>query len=88
LITFINRAGTMVLPFLSKYLKEDLNLSYAEVGWIMVAFGMGSMLFLAGGKLSDKIGLQNHGFQFVHQRNTAFHTIHPYFLGLCAECLS
>jgi predicted MFS family arabinose efflux permease len=44
LITFINRAGTMVLPFLSKYLKEDLNLSYAEVGWIMVAFGMGSML--------------------------------------------
>jgi hypothetical protein len=40
LITFINRAGTMVLPFLSKYLKEDLNLSYAEVGWIMVAFGM------------------------------------------------
>jgi hypothetical protein len=39
LITF-NRAGTMVLPFLSKYLKEDLNLSYAEVGWIMVAFGL------------------------------------------------
>jgi predicted MFS family arabinose efflux permease len=57
LITFINRAGTMVLPFLSKYLKEDLNLSYAEVGWIMVAFGMGSMLgSWLGGKLSDKIG--------------------------------
>jgi predicted MFS family arabinose efflux permease len=57
LITFINRAGTMVLPFLSKYLKEDLNLSYAQVGWIMVAFGMGSMLgSWLGGKLSDKIG--------------------------------
>jgi predicted MFS family arabinose efflux permease len=57
LITFINRAGTMVLPFLSKYLKEDLNLSYAEVGWIMVAFGFGSMLgSWLGGKLSDKIG--------------------------------
>ncbi|EIA07405.1 MDR family MFS transporter [Flavobacterium frigoris] len=57
LITFINRAGTMVLPFLSKYLKEDLNLSYAEVGWIMVAFGLGSMLgSWLGGKLSDKIG--------------------------------
>jgi predicted MFS family arabinose efflux permease len=57
LITFINRAGTMVLPFLSKYLKEDLNMSYAEVGWIMVAFGMGSMLgSWLGGKLSDKIG--------------------------------
>jgi hypothetical protein len=29
LTLIINRAGTMVLPFLSKYLKEDLNLSYA-----------------------------------------------------------
>ena len=57
LITFINRAGTMVLPFLSKYLKEDLNFSYAQVGWIMVAFGFGSMLgSWLGGKLSDKIG--------------------------------
>lgn len=56
-ITFINRAGTMVLPFLSKYLKEDLQFSYGEVGWIMVAFGMGSMLgSWLGGKLSDKIG--------------------------------
>ena len=57
LITFINRAGTMVLPFLSKYLKEDLNFTYGEVGWIMVAFGLGSMLgSWIGGKLSDKIG--------------------------------
>lgn len=36
LITFINRAGTMVLPFLSKYLKENLHFTYSEVGWIMV----------------------------------------------------
>jgi predicted MFS family arabinose efflux permease len=57
LITFINRAGTMVLPFLSKYLKEDLQFSYSEVGWIMVSFGVGSMLgSWLGGKLSDKIG--------------------------------
>lgn len=57
LVTFINRAGTMVLPFLSKYLKENLHFSYAEVGWIMVCFGMGSMLgSWLGGKLSDKIG--------------------------------
>ena len=58
LITFINRAGTMVLPFLSKYLKEDLHFSYSQVGWIMVSFGLGSMLgSWLGGKLSDKIGL-------------------------------
>lgn len=57
LVTFINRAGTMVLPFLSKYLKEDLHFSYSQVGWIMVSFGLGSMLgSWLGGKLSDKIG--------------------------------
>ncbi|CAN1513896.1 putative 3-hydroxyphenylpropionic transporter MhpT [Flavobacteriaceae bacterium] len=57
LVTFINRAGTMVLPFLSKYLKENLHFTYTEVGWIMVCFGLGSMLGAwIGGKLSDKIG--------------------------------
>lgn len=56
-ITFINRAGTMVLPFLSKYLKEDLHFSYSQVGWIMVCFGTGSIIgSWLGGKLSDKIG--------------------------------
>lgn len=56
-ITFINRAGTMVLPFLSKYLKEDLHFTYSEVGWIMVCFGSGSIIgSWLGGKLSDKIG--------------------------------
>jgi predicted MFS family arabinose efflux permease len=57
IITFINRAGTMVLPFLSRYLKENLHFSYGQVGWIMVAFGLGSMLgSWLGGKLTDKIG--------------------------------
>jgi predicted MFS family arabinose efflux permease len=56
-VTFINRAGTMVLPFLSKYLKEDLHYSFGQVGWIMVCFGCGSMLgSWLGGKLSDKVG--------------------------------
>ncbi|WP_130735526.1 MFS transporter [Flavobacterium sp. J27] len=57
LITFINRAGTMVLPFLSKYLNEDLGFSLGQVSWIMVSFGCGSMLgSWLGGKLADKIG--------------------------------
>ncbi|MGS2740510.1 MDR family MFS transporter [Sinomicrobium sp. M5D2P17] len=57
LITFINRAGTMVLPFLSRYLKEDLHFSYSQIGWIMVSFGLGSMAgSWLGGKFSDKIG--------------------------------
>ncbi|MEW5675721.1 MFS transporter [Flavobacterium enshiense] len=57
LVTFINRAGTMVLPFLSKYLKEDLDFSYDQVKWVLVCFGLGSMIgSWLGGKLSDKIG--------------------------------
>ncbi|WP_396147773.1 MDR family MFS transporter [Flavobacterium sp.] len=57
LITFINRAGTMVLPFLSKYLKEDLGFSYLQIGNILFWFGVGSMAgSWLGGKLSDKIG--------------------------------
>lgn len=56
-MTFINRAGTMVIPFLSKYLKEDLGFTYGQVGWVMVCFGLGSMLgSWLGGKLTDKIG--------------------------------
>lgn len=56
-VTFINRAGTMVLPFLSKYLNEDLHFSHDKIGTIMVFFGLGSMLgSWLGGKLSDKIG--------------------------------
>ena len=57
LVTFINRAGTMVLPFLSKYLKEDLGFSYLQIGNILFWFGLGSMVgSWLGGKLSDKIG--------------------------------
>ncbi len=57
LITFINRAGTMVLPFLSLYLTKDLDFSLVHVGWIMSAFGIGSFLgSWLGGKLTDRFG--------------------------------
>jgi len=57
LITFINRAGTMVIPFLSKYMKENLEFTYSQIGWVMVFFGMGSIIGTwLSGKLSDKIG--------------------------------
>ncbi|MCF6168985.1 MFS transporter [Lutibacter sp.] len=74
LITFINRAGTMVLPFLSLYLTENLKLSLSQVGWIMSSFGLGSLLgSYLGGKLTDKIGfyrvmfwsLLTTGFLFI-----------------------
>lgn len=57
LITFINRAGTMVVPFLSKYMKENLEFTYSQIGWVMVFFGVGSIIGTwLSGKLSDKIG--------------------------------
>ena len=57
LITLINRAGTMVIPFLSLYLTEDLGFTLSNVGTIMTAFGLGSVLgSWLGGKLTDKIG--------------------------------
>ena len=74
LITFINRAGTMVLPFLSLYLTKDLGLTLGQVGWVMTSFGVGSLLgSWLGGKLTDKIGfykvmfwsLLATGFMFI-----------------------
>lgn len=57
LITFINRAGTMVLPFLSLYLTDDMGLTLSQVGWIMSVYGLGSLIgSWLGGKLSDSIG--------------------------------
>ncbi|MBN2756246.1 MAG: MFS transporter [Bacteroidales bacterium] len=57
LVTFINRAGTMVIPFLSLYLTEKLHFSLSQVGWIMSSFGIGSFIgSWLGGKLTDKIG--------------------------------
>lgn len=57
LITLINRAGTMVIPFLSIYLSDGLKLSLSDVAWIMSFFGLGSVVGTwLGGKLTDKIG--------------------------------
>ncbi|MEE9407095.1 MAG: MFS transporter [Polaribacter sp.] len=57
LITLINRAGTMVIPFLSIYLSDSLSFSLSDVGWIMSFFGIGSVFGTwLGGKLTDKIG--------------------------------
>ncbi len=52
----VNRAGTMVLPFLSLYLTRDLNLTTANAGLIIGCFGLGSMAgSFIGGWLSDRV---------------------------------
>ncbi|UXP31150.1 MFS transporter [Reichenbachiella agarivorans] len=57
LATLVNRAGAMVLPFLSLYLTSALNFSLQDVGWIMSAFGLGSFAGAwLGGELAHKFG--------------------------------
>ncbi|SNQ42949.1 Major facilitator superfamily MFS_1 (fragment) [Cellulophaga lytica] len=57
LITLINRAGTMVIPFLSLYLKNDVGLTFENVGVVMSCFGAGSLIgSWLGGTLTDKFG--------------------------------
>ncbi len=56
-VTFINRSGTMVIPFLSVYLTAQKGFSLGDAGMTMLFFGLGSFAgsFL-GGYLTDKIG--------------------------------
>lgn len=56
-VTFINRAGAMVIPFLSLYLINVEGFTLPQVGWIMSCFGLGSLAgTYIGGKLTDTIG--------------------------------
>ena len=57
LTMLINRAGAMVIPFLSLYLTNFLGFSAGQVGWVLSFYGFGSLagVFL-GGKLADKVG--------------------------------
>ncbi|TRO63980.1 MFS transporter [Christiangramia sabulilitoris] len=56
-ITLINRAGTMVIPFLSLYLTKSRGFTLEEVGWILTFFGLGSVTgSWLGGRLTDLIG--------------------------------
>ncbi len=57
LVTFINRAGAMVIPFLSLYLVNEKGFTLPQVGVIMTSFGVGSFVGAwVGGKLTDSIG--------------------------------
>jgi len=53
----VNRAGTMVLPFLSLYLTRELGFTAVRAGQILSLYGVGSMVgSTLGGWLSDRIG--------------------------------
>ncbi|MEQ8705774.1 MAG: MFS transporter [Phaeodactylibacter sp.] len=62
-VMLINRAGAMVLPFLSVYLTQQVGFSLAQTGWIMSSFGAGSVLgAYLGGKMVDRIGFYETQF--------------------------
>lgn len=63
-VMFINRAGSMVLPFLSIYLTNALGFGIREAGILLATYGLGAMAgSLTGGWLSDKVG--NFWVQFL-----------------------
>lgn len=57
LAAFVNRAGSMVLPFLGIYLGRRFGLTVEESGYILSLYGIGSTIGnLVGGKLADVLG--------------------------------
>lgn len=58
-IILINRAGTMVVPFMSMYITQNMHRSVADAGIVITLFGVGSVLGSAtGGYVIDKIGFR------------------------------
>lgn len=62
-VMFVNRAGTMVLPFMTVYLREKMNFSIAQAGWEIALFGSGAIIGnLVGGRLTDRVGFSRVQF--------------------------
>lgn len=56
-VMFINRAGAMVLPFLSLYVTKILGYSLVQSGFILGFYGLGSLIgTYIGGQLTDRYG--------------------------------
>jgi MFS family permease len=56
LVMFVNRSGTMVIPFLTVYLTHK-GYTLQQAGYVMGAFGLGSVLGgYIGGRLTDRFG--------------------------------
>lgn len=58
LVIFINRSGTMVVPFLTLYLTSSkMGYSISQAGFVFGLFGLGAFTgAFFGGKMTDKIG--------------------------------
>jgi MFS family permease len=55
--TLVNRVGTFVEPFLVLYLTQERGLSPSQAGWVLAAYGVGSLPSQPiGGWLADHLG--------------------------------
>jgi predicted MFS family arabinose efflux permease len=57
LVMLINRSGTMVVPFMTIYLTQELGVGIGKAGFVMSLFGAGAIIgALIGGRVTDKTG--------------------------------
>ena len=57
IVMFINRSGTMVVPYMTLYCINQLHFSVAQAGYVLSLFGVGAILgSYIGGWLTDRIG--------------------------------
>src|SRR6478609_7039436 len=57
LVMLVNRSGTMVVPFMTMYMTQELGVGIGKAGFVMSLFGAGAIIgALAGGNITDKIG--------------------------------
>lgn len=57
LVMLINRAGSMVIPFLGIYMSSELGFSKPQIGMVLGCFGLGSVSgSWLGGWLTDRFG--------------------------------
>jgi predicted MFS family arabinose efflux permease len=57
LVMFINRSGSMVIPFMTVYLTQQLHFSLQQAGMVMSCFGTGALVgVFMGGRLTDRFG--------------------------------
>lgn len=54
---FINKAGSLMMPLLSRFLNQNCNFTLELIGWIFFFLGLGSVIgTLCSGSLIDKFG--------------------------------
>ena len=57
LASFVNRAGAMVLPFLTIYMVQEQGMTLGQAGDLLAIFGLGALVGITiGGRLTDRIG--------------------------------